>query len=85
MREIALVLKAELGRAASRVPTRRMPDVVVRASARFRPELRPVAADLGFVKQVDVTRMRTALGVEPRPAREAIVAAGRSLVAKGLV
>ncbi|MDH2442828.1 NAD-dependent epimerase/dehydratase family protein [Amnibacterium sp. CER49] len=85
MRDIALVLKAGLGRAAARVPTRRMPDVVVRASARFRPELRSVAADLGFVKEVDITRMRTALGIEPRPAREAILAAGRSLVANGLV
>ena len=85
MRDVAAILRSDLGDAAGRVPTRRIPDLVVRAAARFDPEMRTVAADLGFIKRIDVTRMRTALGITPRPAREAVVAAGETLVRKALV
>ncbi|WP_092501660.1 NAD-dependent epimerase/dehydratase family protein [Agrococcus jejuensis] len=83
--EVASTLRAALGADAARTPTGRIPDLVVRLLARFRPELRGIAAEVGFVKRIDVTRMRTLLGVDPRPQREAVVAAGASLVEKGLV
>lgn len=85
MRDIARVLREELGDAAAGVPTREVPDEVIRAQAEQNPALRSTAADLGFVKRIDVSRMRNDLGIQPRPSREAIVAAARSLLAKGLV
>ncbi|MBY0688045.1 NAD-dependent epimerase/dehydratase family protein [Microbacterium marinilacus] len=84
MKEIGAVLRAELGERAGRVPTRSIPDLVVRLAALFRDDFRSVAADLGYVKRVSETKTRAVLGVTPRPAREAIVAAGRSMVARGL-
>ncbi|MFI8527341.1 NAD-dependent epimerase/dehydratase family protein [Promicromonospora sukumoe] len=84
MKEIGAVLRSDLGAAASKVPTRTIPDVVVKATALFNDEYKSVAADLGYVKRVSNEKTRSVLGVSPRPAREAILAAGRSMVARGL-
>lgn len=85
MSRIAEVLRAALGSAASRTPVRRVPNLVVRIGALFDANLRPAAADLGFVKIVRIDRARRVLGFSPRPAAEAIAAAGVSMVAKKLV
>lgn len=84
MKEIGAILRRELGKKAAKVPTRTIPDVVVRLAALFRDEFKPVAADLGYVKRVSDNKTRTVLGITPRPAREAIIAAGRSMVERGL-
>ncbi|GAA2231049.1 aldehyde reductase [Promicromonospora sukumoe] len=84
MKEIGAVLRSDLGAAASKVPTRTIPDVVVKATALFNDEYKSVAADLGYVKRVSNEKTRSVLGISPRPAREAILAAGRSMVARGL-
>ncbi|ALE74830.1 MULTISPECIES: NAD-dependent epimerase/dehydratase family protein [unclassified Pseudonocardia] len=84
MKDIGAILRTGLGTKASKVPTRTIPDVVVKATALFKDEFKPVAADLGYVKRVSDTKIRTVLGITPRPAREAIIAAGRSMVARGL-
>ncbi|MDG4668031.1 NAD-dependent epimerase/dehydratase family protein [Mycobacterium sp. 236(2023)] len=84
MKKIGATLRAELGEKASKVPTRSIPDFVVRLTALFRDEYKSVAADLGYTKRVSNTKTRTVLGVTPRPAREAIIAAGRSMVIRGL-
>lgn len=85
MKEIGAVLRAELGESASKVPTRTIPNLVVRVAALFNDEFKPVAADLGYVKRVSNEKLRTVLGITPRPAGEAIAAAGRSMVERGLV
>jgi nucleoside-diphosphate-sugar epimerase len=85
MRRMAQLLRQRLGDRAAKVPTRNVPDLVVRAAGLFNPELRGAAADLGFVKQVSDERLRRILGVAPRPSEEAIVAAAESLLAKSLV
>ncbi|WP_410813509.1 SDR family oxidoreductase [Micromonospora sp. 067-2] len=84
MKEIGAILKRDLGAQASKVPTRSIPNIVVRAAALFNDEFKSVAADLGYVKRVSNDKTRTLLGIAPRPAREAIVAAGRSIVDHGL-
>lgn len=85
MSRIAEILREELGDAASRAPRRRIPSLVVRAIALVNPDYRSVAADLGYVKRVSGRRAHDVLGIDPRPAREAIVAAGRSMVERGMV
>lgn len=85
MSRIAAVLRESLGDAASKVPTRRIPSVVVRVAARFSEEFRPVAADLGYVKRISDDKARRVLGIEPRPWEDAVASAGRSMVATGRV
>ena len=85
MREIGATLKRDLGGRASKVPTRSIPDFIVKAIALFSDEYKSVAADLGYIKRVSNEKARDLLGITPGPAREAIIAAGRSMIDRGLV
>lgn len=85
MLQIGAILRAHLGPAASKVPTRTIPNLVVRVAALFSAEFRPVAADLGFVKQVSNEKARRVLGLQPRTSEEAVIASAESLIAKSLV
>ncbi|MFE7075242.1 SDR family oxidoreductase [Streptomyces sp. NPDC057620] len=85
MKEIGAILRSTLGDAAKHVPTRSIPNAVVRLSALFKAEFKPVAADLGYAKRVSNEKARTLLGLRPRTSREAIVAAAESMIAKSLV
>lgn len=85
LRRIAEILRTHLGADADRVPTRSIPSLLIRAAARFRPELRAVAPDLGYARRVSSEHAREVLGWTARDPEEAVVAAGRSLVARGLV
>jgi nucleoside-diphosphate-sugar epimerase len=85
MKQIGAILRAHFGEAAGKVPTRTMPDLVVRIAARFNPEFRPIAADLRFVKKVSNQKARQLLGVNPRDPEQAITAAAESLITKSLI
>jgi len=85
LREIGAIIKAELGDAAKRVPTRTIPNLVLRILARFNPELRPFVPDLGYAKGTSNEKARRILGWTLRHPQEAIVSAAKSMVRKGLV
>ncbi len=85
MKEIAAALKARPGRVAKRVPTRSIPDLVLRVVGLVDPKIRTVLPDLGYAKQTSNQKALKVLGWTPRDPREAIVAAATSMVAKHLV
>ncbi|TWI69247.1 nucleoside-diphosphate-sugar epimerase [Pseudoduganella lurida] len=85
MREIAAIVKAELGERGVHVPTRTVPDFILRIAARFKAELRPIVPDLGYAKRTSNDKARRILGWEPRTAHEAIEAAANSMVEKCLI
>jgi len=82
---IAEVLRARLGAEAHRVPTRRVPDFVVRIAALFDPMLKLAANELGSVRNMDASHAKAVLGWATRPAQESIVDAARSLIDLGIV
>lgn len=84
LREIAAILRAELGEQARRVPTLQMPDWAVRLLARFSPAVRAAASELGTARHQDASHAREVLGWVPRPPREAIVKTARDLAALGV-
>jgi dihydroflavonol-4-reductase len=83
--DIAAVLRSRLGAEASRVPTRRVPDFVVRIAALFDPMLRVAATELGAIRNMDASHAKAVLGWAARPAEESIVDAARSLIDLGIV
>ena len=85
MTQVAEVLKAELGDKARRVPSRPIPNFVVRLSAMFDPMVRERLFELGKHRLVSHDHARRVLGWMPRPNREAVVATARSLLEEGLV
>jgi dihydroflavonol-4-reductase len=85
LREIAAVLRAEMGEQARRVPTLSLPDWSVRLLARVSPTVRAAASELGTVRHQDSGHAREVLGWVPRAPRDAIVATARDLLALGVV
>lgn len=84
MKQIAQVLRENLGEGAKKVPTRGLPDVVARVGARFNPELRSIAPDLGYQKRLSNDMARKVLRWTPHSSNGAIVAAGQSMLDRGL-
>lgn len=57
----------------------------MRLIAIFRPEVRHILPDLGYLEKTSNEKARRVLGWAPRDPREAITAAAESMVRKGLV
>jgi dihydroflavonol-4-reductase len=85
MVEVARALKEHLGEAARRVPTRQLPDALVRLGALFDASLRQVTPSLGKVNRATSKKAQQVLGWQPRAVEESVVDTGRSLVELGLV
>jgi nucleoside-diphosphate-sugar epimerase len=85
MREIARMLKTRLGASAGRVPTRQLPNWLVRLAALWDPAVKQVVPELGKRKNATNEKARRVLGWAPRSSEEAVVATGESLVRLGLV
>jgi dihydroflavonol-4-reductase len=81
MREIAAALRAGLGPDAAKVPTRQLPDLVVRLAALFDPSLRSIMPALGRRNRHSTDKAARVLGWHPRPATEAVLACAQSLLA----
>jgi len=85
MAEVGRVLREYLGPEARKVPTRNLPDFLVRLFALFDPVVRQVTGELGKVRDGDSSHAIEVLGWRMRPAEESIVDTARSLIDLGLV
>src|SRR6202020_2574261 len=81
--EIAAILRAALGDGEARIPTREVPDWVVRAVGRFVPALDRFADLLGPPKAVSAEKATKVLGWQPRSAAVTVAETGKSLLALG--
>ncbi|MFJ9821756.1 NAD-dependent epimerase/dehydratase family protein [Streptomyces sp. NPDC101151] len=85
LRDIAELLRNGLGDDAAKVPTRRVPDLVVRLGARANPVMAQIAPLLGRKDHLDATKAEKLLGWRSRPADHSILDAARSLIVGGSV
>jgi dihydroflavonol-4-reductase len=85
MLDIAKTLKARLGDAAKRVPTRELPNWLVRLVGRFSPSVRPLIPLLGNIRNATSAKAERLLEWKPRPSEEAVVATAESLLKFGIV
>ena len=81
----ARVLKAQMPADARKVPTRTLPDWLVRVSALFNPMIRQITGELGNVRDADAGHALTVLGWQTRPVEQSIVDCARSLIERGVV
>jgi dihydroflavonol-4-reductase len=84
MADLATLLRARLGDEAAKVPTRKVPDFVVRLSALFDKDLRAVAPRLGKKQDFTSAKAQTLLGWRPRPLEDTVLDCARSLLAAGI-
>jgi len=83
--EIAKVLKVRMGASARRVPTRQLPNWLVRLAALRDPAVKQILPELGTVKNGSNEKARRVLGWAPRSNEEALVATAESLLRLGLL
>jgi nucleoside-diphosphate-sugar epimerase len=83
--DVANILKKRMGAAARRVPTREMPDWIVRLLAHFMSDMKMIAPEVGKRKSISNEKARRILGWTPRSNEESIVATAESLQGFGLL
>lgn len=85
MREVADILRAELGPQAHKVSTRHVPDWLVRLLAHFNPLAKAVVPELGSVRNQDASHAKAVLGWATRPIEQSIADSARCLLELGIV
>jgi nucleoside-diphosphate-sugar epimerase len=85
VRDIALLLKNRMGEAGKRVPTRQLPNWLVRLAAIRDAEVKSILPELGKFKNATNAKAKRVLGWAPRSNEESIVATAESLVRLGLL
>lgn len=83
--DIAKVLKARMGASAKRVPTRELPNFLVRLASWRDPAVRTILPELGKGKDATNEKAKRILGWTPRSNDEAILATPESLGRLGLL
>ena len=82
--DISRILHARLPDHAGKVPTRRMPNTLMRVVALFDPVVRQFIGELGRVRIAEPTHAIERLGWSPRSAEESVVDTAESLIAMGV-
>lgn len=85
MHDMAMMLREAMPERARKIPKGVLPESLVRALALFDRTLKTVIPDLSGRPVADAGYVTELTGVTFRPAREAVAAAGRSLVENGVV
>ena len=83
--DISRVLKTRMGAAAKKVPTRQLPDWLVRVASLRDPAVKLILPELGNKKNATNEKARRMLGWTPRSNEDAIVATAESLIQLGLL
>jgi nucleoside-diphosphate-sugar epimerase len=85
MLDIAKVLKARMGATAKRVPTRELPNWLVRLASLRDPAVKQILPELGKKKNGTNAKAKRLLGWAPISNEDSIVATAESLVRLGLL
>ena len=85
MLDIANVLKRRMGASAKKVPTRQLPNFLVRLAALRDPAIKLVLPELGKLKNATNEKAKRMLGWAPRSNEDSVVATAESLVRLGLL
>lgn len=84
-KDIALKIKARMGDRAKRVPTRVIPDFVLKIAAWFDSAVGLIVPELGKEKNTTNKKAKEMLGWRPRSAEDALVSNAESLYRFGMV
>jgi dihydroflavonol-4-reductase len=85
MADVAAMLRDRMGEAAAKVPTRTVPNLVVRGMAIFDPGIRSIVGQLDRKTELSSEKAKALLGWAPRPTEDTVVDTAKSLIDKGVV
>ncbi|HJR81750.1 MAG TPA: NAD-dependent epimerase/dehydratase family protein, partial [Anaerolineales bacterium] len=85
LQEFARILDRNFASRGYRVPTRVLPDWLIRFFAIFVPKTKPVVDTLGWNYSISIEQARSVLGWQPRPYEGTVLAMAESMVEQGMV
>ncbi len=85
LQEFARILDRNFASRGYRVPTRVLPDWLVRFFAIFIPKTKPVVDTLGWSYSLSTRQAQSILGWQPRPYEGTVLAMAGSLIEQGMV
>ena len=85
MQEMAILLKQNMGKNATKVPIKNLPNWLLKVLALFDSSIKQIVPELGKVKNASNDKARKVLGWLPRNNEEAIMATAESLVKHGII
>jgi len=85
LQEFALILDRNFASRGYRVPTRVLPDWLVRFFALLVPKTKPVVNTLGWTYVISTDQARSVLGWQPRPYEGTIIEMAQSLIEQHMV
>ena len=85
MGDVAAVLKAGLGAQARKVPTRKLPNFILRILALFDPIVKQVVGELDNVRDASAQHAKDVLDWQTRDPKESILDTARDLIKFGVV
>jgi len=80
MADLATLLRERLGEQAAKVPTRKVPDFVLRFASLFDKDLGAVTPSLGRKHDYTSAKAQSLLGWRPRPLEDTVLDCARSLI-----
>ena len=83
--QVAEILAKRFGPEGWKIPTRKLPNFMVRIVAMFDPTVKTVVSDLGRVRNVSNDRIRRVLNWQPRSLEEMVVSMGETMIQQGIV
>jgi dihydroflavonol-4-reductase len=83
--EVGEILAKRFGPEGWRIPTRKLPNFIVRIVAMFDPTVKTVVSDLGRVRNVSNDRIRRVLNWQPHSLEEMVVSMGETMIQQGIV
>ena len=83
--ELANLIRETLPEFSKKLPSREVPDWLVRLVSLVHPDLRGNAGEIGVVRRTDSSEVENLLGRPLIPADDAVIATARTLVEKGVV
>ncbi|PCJ24638.1 MAG: aldehyde reductase [SAR86 cluster bacterium] len=77
--EMASILREKFKENASNIPTKEIPDFIIRFMALFNPLAKNIVSQLGRIRHASNEKARTSLGWNPRSGRDAVIASMESM------
>lgn len=78
--QVASAIRQRLGASAAKVPSKQLPDLLVRFMALFNPNAKRVVRELGKIRTASNEKARRVLGWSPKSCEDAVVASAESLI-----
>jgi dihydroflavonol-4-reductase len=85
MKDLAALARANLGDAGKKIPTRNVPEFVIRLASLFDKELGSIVPSLGKKHDFSSAKAQSVLGWRPRSLKDTVIDCAKSLIAAGAV